>query len=105
MKRTQVYHTEAWLSSLSPGVLEQLTQPDFDGMVLSNLDMSDQGWVRLGKARIEVELDMDDLPQQAVKALRLRKEELMTKAQLELNRIEGEIQKLQSLPLLADPVK
>lgn len=105
MKRTQVYHTEAWLMFLSPGVLEQLTQPHFDGMSLSNLDMSDHGWVRLGKARIEVELDMDDLPQQAVKALRLKKEELMARAQLELTRIEDEIQKLQSLPLLADPVK
>jgi hypothetical protein len=105
MKLTQVYHTEAWLMSLSPGVLEQLTQPHFDGMVLSNLDMSDHGWVRLGKARIEVELDMDDLPQQAVKALRLKKEELMARAQLELTRIEDEIQKLQSRPLLADPLK
>lgn len=105
MKHTQVYRTEAWLLSLSPGVLEQLTQPNFDGMVLSNLDMSDQGWVRLGKARIEVELDMDDLPQQAVKALRLKKEELMARAQRELTRIEDEIQKLQSLPLLADSIK
>ena len=105
MKRTQVYHTEAWLMSLSQGVLEQLTQPHFDGMVLSNIDMSDHGWVRLGKARIEVELDMDDLPQQAVKALRLKKEELMARAQLELTRIEDEIQKLQSLPLLTDPIK
>ena len=105
MKRTQVYHTEAWLTHLSLGVLDQLTQPHFDRMALSNLDMSDQGWVRLGKARIEVELDMDDLPQQAVKALRLKKEALMARAQLELTRIEDEIQKLQSLPLLADPVK
>ncbi len=103
MKHTQVYHTEAWLMSLSPGVLEQLTQPHFDGMVLSGLDMSDQGWVRLGKARIEVELDLDDLPQQAIKALQIRKEELMAKAQKELNRIEGEIRKLQSPPLLVDP--
>lgn len=105
MKHTQVYHTEAWLTSLSPGVLEQLTQPHFDGTVMSNFDMSGQGWVRLGKARIEVELDMDDLPQQAVKALRLKKEELMAKAQMELNRIEEEIQKLQSLPLLVNPVE
>jgi len=105
MKRTQVYHTEAWLMSLSPVVLEQLTQPHFDGIVLSRIDMSGHGWVRLGKARIEVELDMDDLPQQAIKALRLKKEELMAKAQMELNRIEEEIQKLQSLPLLADPIK
>lgn len=105
MKHTQVYHTEAWLMSLSPGVLEQLTQPNFDGMVLSNLDMSDQGWVRLGKARIEVELDLDGLPQQAIKALRIKKEELMAKAQMELNRIEEEIQKLQSLPLLVNPVE
>lgn len=105
MKHTQVYHTEAWLTSLSPGVLEQLTQPHFDGMVMSNTDMSEFGWVRLGKARIEVELDMDDLPQQVVKALRLKKEELMAKAQMELNRIEEEIQKLQSLPLLVNPVE
>lgn len=105
MKRTQVYHTEAWLMSLSPGVLERLTQPHFDQMVLSNSDMSGQGWVRLGKARVEVELDMDDLPQQAVKALRLKKEELMARVQLELTRIEDEIQKLQSLPLLTDPIK
>ena len=105
MKHTQVYHTEAWLTSLSPGVLEQLTQPHFDGMVMSNADMSELGWVRLGKVRIEVELDMDDLPQQAVKALRLKKEELMAKAQMELNRIEEEIQKLQSLPLLVNPVE
>ena len=105
MKRTQVYHTEAWLMSLSPAVLEQLTQPHFDGLVMSNLDMTEHGWVRLGKARIEVELDMDDLPQQAVKALRLKREELMAKAQLELNRIEDEIRKLQSLPLLMDPLE
>ena len=105
MKHTQVYHTEAWLMSLSPGVLEQLTQPHFDGMVLSSVDMSDHGWVRLGKARIEVELDRDDLPQQAIKALRLKKEELMARAQQELNRIEEQIQKLQSLPLLVDPVE
>lgn len=105
MKRTQVYHTEAWLMSLSPWVLEQLTQPHFDGVALSNFDMSNQGWVRLGMARIEVELDMDDLPQQAVKALRLKKEELMARAQRELTRIEDEIQKLQSLPLLTDPIK
>lgn len=105
MKHTQVYHTEAWLTSLSPGVLEQLTQPHFDGMVLSGLDMSDQGWVRLGKARIEVELDPDALPQQAIKALRIKKEELMAKAQMELNRIEEQIQKLQSLPLIVDPVE
>lgn len=105
MKRTQVYHTEAWLTSLSPAVLEQLTQPHFDGMELSGFDMSNHGWVRLGKARIEVELDMDDLPQQAVKALRLKREELMAKAQLELNRIEDEIRKLQSLPLLMDPLE
>lgn len=105
MKHTQVYHTEAWLTSLSQGVLEQLTQPHFDGMVMSNTGMSEFGWVRLGKARIEVELDMDDLPQQAVKALRLKKEELMAKAQMELNRIEEEIQKLQSLPLLVNPVE
>ena len=103
MKHTQVYHTEAWLSSLTPGVLERLTQPHFDGMVMSNPDMSEFGWVRLGKARIEVELDLDGLPQQAIKALRLKKEELMAKAQMELNRIEEEIQKLQSLPLLVDP--
>lgn len=105
MKHTQVYHTEAWLTSLSPVVLEQLTQPHFDGIVLSGLDMSDQGWVRLGKARIEVELDLDDLPQQAIKDLRIKKEELMARAQRELTRIEDEIQKLQSLPLLADPVE
>lgn len=105
MKHTQVYHTEAWLSSLSPGVLEQLTQPHFDGMVMSNPDMSEYGWVRLGKARIEVELDLDGLPQQAIRALRIKKEELMARAQRELTRIEDEIQKLQSLPLLADPLK
>lgn len=105
MNHIQVYHTEAWLMSLSPGVLEQLTQPHFDGMVLSGLDMSDHGWIRLGKARIEVELDLDDLPQQAIKALRIKKEELMAKAQMELNRIEEQIQKLQSLPLIVDPVE
>lgn len=103
MKRTQVYHTEAWLSSVSPGILEQLTQPNFDGMVMSNPDMSEYGWVRLGKARIEVELNIDQLPQQAINALRIKKGELMAKAQMELNRIEEQIQKLQSLPLLVDP--
>jgi len=102
MKRTQVYHTEAWLTSLSPGVLEQLNQPHFDGVVLSGLDMTEHGWVRLGKARIEVELDIDQLPQQAIKVLQIQKEELMAKAQKELNRIEGEIRKLQSLPLIVD---
>lgn len=105
MKHTQVYHTEAWLPSLSPGVLEQLTQPHFDGMALSGLDMSDQGWIRLGKARIEVELDLDDLPQQAIEVFRLKKEELMARTQQELNRIEGEIRKLQSLPLLVNLVE
>lgn len=105
MKHTQVYHTEAWLSSLSPGVLERITQPHFDGMTMCNSDMSEYGWVRLGKARIEVELDLDGLPQQAIKALRIKKEELMAKAQMELNRIEEEIQKLQSLPLIVDPVE
>lgn len=105
MKRTQVYHTEAWLMSLSPGVLEQLTQPHFDGVVLSNLDMTDQGWVRLGKARIEVEMDVDRLPEQAIKALQIKKEELMARAQLELTRIEDEIRKLQSLPLLMNPLE
>jgi hypothetical protein len=105
MKHTQVYRTEAWLTSLSPVVLEQLTQPHFDGMTMSNSDMSEYGWVRLGKARIEVELDIDQLPQQAIKALRIKKEELMAKAQMELNRIEEQIQKLQSLPLIVDPVE
>lgn len=105
MNHIQVYHTEAWLMSLSPGVLEQLTQPHFDGMVLSSLDMSDHGWIRLGKARIEVELDPDDLPQQAIKALQTKREELMAKAQKELNLIEGEIRKLQSLPLIVDSVE
>lgn len=105
MKHTQVYHTGAWLLSLSPGVLEQLTQPHFDGMALSGLDMSDQGWIRLGKARIEVELDLDDLPQQAIEVFRLKKEELMARTQQELNRIEGEIRKLQSLPLLVNLVE
>jgi len=105
MKHPQVYHTEAWLTSLSPAVLEQLTQPHFDGMMMSNSDLSEYGWVRLGKARIEVELDIDQLPQQAIKALRIKKEELMAKAQMELNRIEEQIQKLQSLPLIVDPVE
>jgi len=105
MKRTQVYHTEAWLMSLSPAVMEHLSQPNFDGLVMSNLDMTETGWIRLGKARIEVEMDIDRLPEQAIKALRLRKEELMAKAQWELNRIEDEIRKLQSLPLLADPLE
>lgn len=105
MKRTQVYHTQAWLMSLSPGVLEQLTDPHFDGVVLSNFDMSGTGWVRLGEARIEIEMDIDQLPEQAIKALRVKKEELMAKVQLELNRIEDEIRKLQSLPLLGDPVE
>lgn len=105
MKRTQVYHTEAWIMSLSPGVLEQLNQPHFDGLVVSSLDMTEQGWIRLGKARVEVEMDVDRLPEQAIKALQIRREELMAKAQRELNRIEDEIRKLQSLPLLADPLE
>ncbi len=105
MKRIQVYHTEAWLLSLDPVVLEQLTKPHFDGLVMSNLDMTEQGWVRLGKARIEVEMDTEQLPEQAIKALRIKREELMAKAQLELNRIEDEIRKLQSLPLLVDPLE
>ena len=105
MKRTQVYYTEAWLMFLSPAVMEQLNQPHFDGLVMSNLDMAEQGWVRLGKARIEVEMDVDRLPEQAIKALQIKKEELMAKAQLELNRIEDEIRKLQSLPLLMDPLE
>ena len=105
MKRTQVYHTEAWLMSLDLVVLEQLTKPHFDGFVVSNLNMTEHGWVRLGKARIEVEMDTDRLPEQAIKALQIKKEELMAKAQLELNRIEDEIRKLQSLPLLMDPLE
>ena len=105
MKRTQVYHTEAWLMSLSPAVLEQLTQPHFDGLVMSNLDMTEHGWVRLGEAQIEVEMDTERLPEQAIKALRIKREELMAKAQWELNRIEDEIRKLQSLPLLMDPLE
>ena len=105
MKRTQVYHTQAWLMSLSPGVLEQLTDPHFDGMVVSNFDMSESGWVRLGEARIEVEMDTDQLPELAIKALQIKREELMAKVQLELNRIEDEIRKLQSLPILTDPLE
>lgn len=101
----QVYLTKAWITDPNPSTLEQITDPEFDKLFMSRLDMSVHGWICLGEARVEVELDLDGLPQQAIKALQTKREELMAKAQLELNRIEDEIRKLQSLPLLMDPLE
>ena len=99
----QVYLTKAWITEPSPSTLEQITDPGFDRLFMSRLDMSGHGWICLGEAKIEVELDTDDLPQQAIRALQIKREELMARTQRELNLIEGEIRKLQSLPLLVDP--
>ena len=101
----QVYLTKAWITDPSPSTLEQITDPGFNSLFLSQLDMSGHGWICLGEAKIEVELDTNGLPQQAIRALQIKREELMAKAQKELNLIEDEIRKLQSLPLIVDPVE
>lgn len=53
------------------------------------------GWVNVGKARIEIELiDRDTMTSNAVASLRKQKESVIAAAQMEATRIEGQIQSL-----------
>lgn len=56
---------------------------------------AEDGWIHVGKARIEIDLiERDTMTANAVSSLRKKKDAVLAAAQLEATRIEGQIQSL-----------
>lgn len=101
------YTGNLWLTNASEARPEDLNNPEFDGFsfVRKGVDLTGNGWVLLGETTITANIDEGALTQQQVDALQAEKQWIMAAAQARITEIEGQIQKLQSLPLLVNPVE
>lgn len=98
MSRTITATVPAWITSnyFDPKTLVD-GEPGrvIDGVGYSSLDMSTHGWVKCGTAEITLTIDDPrEVIDSKVTALQAQKKSVMAKAQMELNKLEGQIQEL-----------
>jgi hypothetical protein len=91
--------TSAWLTEYSRIGPKELRENDGDNLVnrmsFSAHDMTSGGWVRVGRARIEVTLDSsDEIVTGQVAALRAQQTQVRAEAEAKATEIERRIQTL-----------
>lgn len=102
MKITQ--EVAAWLTGTTPYDLGKLTRSDFQPSDLYYLqtdrDFSGEGWVKVGKATIQLELDEGlDITKFAVAGLRRAQDEIRAQAAAKITEIQAQINSLLAIPM------
>ena len=89
---------DAWITCYSDLKLSDLANPPkgfVNDLGYSDHDMSDQGWLKIGRAQITIAIDdQHQLVHAAIDSLRNAQKRVRAEAETRANAIEGQIQKL-----------